>query len=334
MAEERAEERGAARHLGALRHNAVGQTFALLPRPAGVARAFRMAPGQLIGVEIRGVAGQVMHGQRAVELRHVVLDRARLVGRQSVQHQMQGLAASAQHPAQQRHEQRADQGPCIGGEPEGALGTDGRRGADVLVLAGNRHDWRLSLGSPRHAVHRIGAKARLVPEIDLALVPLGGACDRGVGLALVGALHGFLRDQTLSSQQRADRGRAHAHTESLADQFSHAVPRPHPEVESILPGGLAVDPAKHLPLLRGLEPAIDLPSVKAVAGDHLARAFALTHALDRHRANGLQCRVIQCPPVSRHSGTDHHTIITCYRYRSIQIPACVTLAGCGRWTVR
>jgi hypothetical protein len=92
-------------------------------------------------------------------------------------------------------------------------------------------------GSPRHAVHRIGAQARLVTEIDLALVPPDGACDRGVGLALVGALQGFLRGQTLSSQQRADRGQAHAHTESLADQFSYAVPRPHPEIESVLPGG-------------------------------------------------------------------------------------------------
>ena len=78
------------------------------------------------GVEIRGVAGQVMHGQFAVEPRNVFLDRERLVGRQSIEDQMQGLAASAHHPAQQLHEQRAGQRARIGGEPEGACGTDGQ----------------------------------------------------------------------------------------------------------------------------------------------------------------------------------------------------------------
>jgi hypothetical protein len=47
-------------------------------------------------------------------------------------------------------------------------------------------------------VHRIGPKARLVPESDLGLVPLGGArnrriglmlpADNRIGIALVGAL--------------------------------------------------------------------------------------------------------------------------------------------------
>jgi hypothetical protein len=46
--------------------------------------------------------------------------------------------------------------------------------------------------------------------------------------------------------------------------------------------------------------------VKTVAGGHLARALA------RHRAHGLQCRAIQCPPVSRQSGTEYRTIITCW----------------------
>ncbi len=89
--EERADECGAASHIGELRGDAVGQTFALLQGPACVAGALGMAPDQLIGVEIRCVAGQVMHGQLAVEPRDVLFDREGLVGRQSVEDQMQGL---------------------------------------------------------------------------------------------------------------------------------------------------------------------------------------------------------------------------------------------------
>ena len=63
MAEERADECLVALHLGELHGDAIGQLFALLQRLACVAGALGMAPDQLIGVEIRGVAGQVMRGQ-------------------------------------------------------------------------------------------------------------------------------------------------------------------------------------------------------------------------------------------------------------------------------
>ncbi len=58
------------------------------------------------------------------------------------------------------------------------------------------------------------------------------------------------------------------------------------------------------------EPAIERAAMKAVAGDHLARA----HALDGHRADGLQSAGIQCPSVSRHSGTEYDTISMCCLY--------------------
>ena len=60
MSEERADERGAAPQLGELRNDAVSHMFAVLQRSAGVVRALRMAPDRLIGVEILGVAGQVL----------------------------------------------------------------------------------------------------------------------------------------------------------------------------------------------------------------------------------------------------------------------------------
>jgi len=86
-----------------------------------VARALGIAPNQLIRVEIRGVAWQVMHGQLAVELCHVVLDREGLVGGQSIEEQMQGFGTSAHHPAQQVHEHRARQCARIRAEPKAPL---------------------------------------------------------------------------------------------------------------------------------------------------------------------------------------------------------------------
>lgn len=68
MSEERADESGAARHLGELRSDEIGQTLTLLQWPACMTGALRMVPpDQLIGVEIRGVARQVMEGLIAVE---------------------------------------------------------------------------------------------------------------------------------------------------------------------------------------------------------------------------------------------------------------------------
>lgn len=168
MSEERVDQCRAARHLGELRVDAIGQTLAFLQGLACVTGAIRMAPDQLIGIKVRGIAGQVMQGQLAVEPRNVFFDRERLVGWQSVKDQMQGLAASAHHTAQQVHEQRASQGARIGGEPEGTIGTDGRGGADTLALAGNLDHRSVRSSAPRLDVNRIGAKARLIPERDLS----------------------------------------------------------------------------------------------------------------------------------------------------------------------
>jgi hypothetical protein len=63
MSEERTDKCGAARHLGELRGEAIGEPFAFLQGSACGAGALRMAPDQLIGVEVRGEAGQVMKGQ-------------------------------------------------------------------------------------------------------------------------------------------------------------------------------------------------------------------------------------------------------------------------------
>ena len=83
-----------------------------------------------------------MHGQLASEPRNVFLDRERLVGRQPIEDQMQGLAASTQHPAQHVQKQQAGQGDRIGTNtrliPErdlglGSLGVPRKRGIRLTL---------------------------------------------------------------------------------------------------------------------------------------------------------------------------------------------------------
>ena len=349
MLEERTDQCGAPADLGELHGHALCQMLALLQGSAGVAGALGVTPDQFVGVEVGGIAGQAMQRQFAVEPGDVLLDRVGLVRRQSIQDQMQGFAASAQHPAQQIDEEHGGQCARIGGKPEGALGTDRRGGADALALSGDRHHRRLSLGAPGLALNPIGTESGFVPEVDLGLVPLGCSCNRRVRLALpaldrhrvalVGALQRLLRRQALAHQQRPNRRQAQAHIESLGDQFAHDLTCPQTKIEPVLHRGLAVDPTKHLPFLRRgqgpwatgrrarrqrleslapparhLELAVDRAAVKTVAGDHLARALALTHTLDRHLADGFQSPVIQRAAVSLHGGIDHLTNAECCLY--------------------
>lgn len=80
-----------------------------------------MAPDPRIWGEVWGIAGRVMYDPLAAEPCDVLRDREGFVGRQSIEDQLQGLAASAQHPAQQVHEQRAGQGVSISGAPGGRV---------------------------------------------------------------------------------------------------------------------------------------------------------------------------------------------------------------------
>ena len=58
--------------------------------------------------------------------------------------------------------------PLVGREPEATLGVDSRGRRDRLALAGALDDRGLALGRPGLAVHGVGPKSRLVPEVDVA----------------------------------------------------------------------------------------------------------------------------------------------------------------------
>lgn len=260
MPEERANQVRLCRQVGQLKLDAIFQTFPSAQRTTGVAGALGVTPHQLVGVQFGGVARQEVQRQLALQLGDVCLDGPGLVRRQVVEDQVQGLSLTAHQAAQEDHKQVAIQTALVRGEPERAFGTNCGCGNDALALTGHIDYGRLALSTPSLAVHRIGPESGFIPEVDVRLVALGLAGDRGIGLALptgdgfgvalVGPLQRLLGRQSSPRQQRPYRRQAQRHAKTLRDQLPHGLARPQPEVESILPRVLAVHPPEHLLLLR------------------------------------------------------------------------------------
>ena len=138
-------------------------------------------------------------------------------------------------------------------------------------------------------MHRVGPKARFVPEENVRALALGSTHDRGVYLvlpaldrlrvALIGALQGFLRREPEFGEQRANRSNAQADAKLALDQQRDDAPRPQPEVQSVLARVASIDPTKHLPLLRRSQTAgRPVPRVERSARKPRPRpAAALSH---------------------------------------------------------
>lgn len=150
----------------------------------------------------------------------------------------------------------------------------------------------------RLAVDRIGAKARLIPEIELGVGPFAWRAIAS-GSRWYARRKGFCGVSPVTQATRQLNPGTTARriaAQSVRAQSGQTTN----QVEPVLPRILPIDPAKHLPFLprgqgpwaagrgacrdrvesvttptRRIEPAIDRAPVKAVAGDHLARALAL-----------------------------------------------------------
>ena len=160
------------------------QPLSRFQRRARHSRAFGIAPDQLIGIEVRRITRQEMQRELAFQAGHVVLDHRILVRGQAIENQAHGLFAPVHHFLQQLDEHFTRQGALVNGKPERAFGADGRRGADALALPGALNDRRLSFHRPGFAVHRIGAKARLVPKQYVRATAAGFYGDSEEGITL------------------------------------------------------------------------------------------------------------------------------------------------------
>ena len=104
-----------------------------------------------------------MQAQAPLRVRYVLFDDGFLMRRQAIDDQMQWFLAAIHQLLEQVDKQFTDQPAFIGGKPERPFGTDRRGGADTLALHGAMDHRRLAALCPSLAMHRIGAKAGLVP---------------------------------------------------------------------------------------------------------------------------------------------------------------------------
>jgi len=111
--------------------------------------------------------------------------------------------ATAHQSFEQIDEQLSRQPALVGNEQECAFCVDRRGGDDALALPQPADHWRIAPLGPDIAMHRIGAIAGFVPEVDFGILRLGLSCNgrKGFGLpalngfrsTLVGALQRLLR---------------------------------------------------------------------------------------------------------------------------------------------
>ena len=317
----------------------VAQGFARAERASCCAGALDMTPHQFVRVQVGCIPGQEVQRQSAFRRSDVVAYRRGLVRGQTVEHQMHGLPATAHQLAQQQHKPFGFERAVIRTKPERPVSGDRGGCTDRLALSRSMDHRGLAAHAPSLAVHRIGTKSRLVPEIHCrALSPRLPSNGRerlalpaldSLGIPLIGPLQRLLRGQTQLRQQFTDRRDRKRHPELLRDQLSHHLSRPQTEVQAILSRVAPVDPAKYLPLLgssqgsrapRGLrrpqrldadtrlqrrfEPLVDRGAVETERCHHFGRRFTFAHALYRHQPNSLQARAVKCTAVSFHVRSD------------------------------
>ena len=295
-----------------------------------------MTPHQLVGIQIGGVARQEVHGQPALGRGDVFAHDRRLVRRQTIEHQMNRLAAVLHHLLEQLDEQVCVECAFVDAEPERSLGIDCRSGAHRLSLSGALYNRGMASRCPGLAMNRVGPESGFVPEEHLGPLRLGllgngwigfalPLLDR-FGIALIRPLQRLLRREPQCCQELSHCRETQLDAELLLDQFRDHRSGPQTEVQAILPRIAPIDPSKHLALLcrrkaarasrrlrrtqrldshtglqRSLEPFVDRGAIEPIGRDYFCGRFTFANSLDRHQPNRFQRLVIKCPSVSFHA---------------------------------
>src|SRR5205085_8753886 len=127
---------------------------------------------------------------------------------------------------------------------------------------GPMHHRRYPTPPPRLAMHRIGAKARLVPEENVCTLSLGHARQprialalpalNGLGISLISTLQWLLRREPQLGQQHAHCTQAQPNSKLLLNEQRDNAPRPQTKIEFVLARVTTVYPTTFLPRI---EPA-------------------------------------------------------------------------------
>src|SRR5579862_8973064 len=218
-----------------------------------------MTSDKFIRVEIWCVAGQKVKTQLATSRRNIVTDEGALVGRQSVEYEIDWFLPVAHQLPQQLYKQLTVEPTLVGAEPELSARTDRRRCRDRLPLPRSMNNRCLSTSCPGLAMYRVGSKTRLIPKQNCRSTALGLAGQRRIcfllpprdcfRVTLVGPLQWLLWSQVQFRQQCANGCYSEGNSKFLFDQNRHDRAGPQTEVKTVLPGISTVDPTEHLSLL-------------------------------------------------------------------------------------
>src|SRR5579862_444091 len=305
-----------------------------------------MTPDKLIGVKVRCIAGQKVETQLALSRCNVVTNEHALVGRQSVENDIDRFLPVTHQFPQQLDKQLAVEPAFVGTEPELSTRTDRRSSRDRLPLPRPMNNRCLSTSSPGLTMYRVSSKTGLIPKQNRCSTALGLAGQRGIRfllpprdcfwVTLVGPLQWLLWSQLQFRQQRANGCYSEGYAKFLFNQYRHDRAGPQTEVKTVLPWISTVDPTEHLSLLCGsqtarapcssrraqgskaasapsgqLHPLVDGRAAEPVRGNHRGWVFAFTHTLDRHQPNLFECRVIERAAVKFHAALYHRMPHSC-----------------------
>src|SRR5262249_9193328 len=147
-----------------------------------------------------------------------------------------------------------------GCKPKAPFRVDGGSSRDRLALTRHRDHRRLALDAPGSALHRIGTKARFIPEVDLCAHTFGRGSNARIDVALpsldrcrvalIGTPERLLGRQSQVGEQLADRSEAQSDAEPVGNQLANNEARPQTKIKSILTWVPTIDPTKYLLLLR------------------------------------------------------------------------------------
>src|SRR5450759_665578 len=184
-----------------------------------------MTPYQFIRIQLGCISGKEVQSQAARSGCDVVLHACCLVGRETIEHEMNRFSAVLHHLLQQLDEQFRVEGAIVGAKPERPICIHRRSRADGLTLSRALHYRRLSTNSPCLAMHRVGTESRFIPEKDVSAFRLGLLSNgreglalphlNGFRIALIGSLKRFLWRQSQTGKKFTDRRHAEFDSELL-----------------------------------------------------------------------------------------------------------------------
>jgi len=293
-----------------------------------------MIPNELVGIEIRSVAGQEMDLQSSLLAPYVLGNSTSDVRWVPVDHQEHRTPDRSLELLEELKEKLLVQSLGVHLVPERTRSVHRRDGVHRLTTTAREHFWCLTSHPPSPTEWSIGTHSRLIEEEDRCAPSLCTPPEERIGftppplyrdrVALVCSAKRLLGSDVELGKKTTNGRDAHGLAELLLDQGRYQLARPESEVESVLSWIPSTDPAPyghHLLLcqgawssgmlsgsqgpkasaLCGFKPAVNCRATHAEALDDVAWLLPFANAPDRHAPDLFRSLVRECSAVDFHA---------------------------------